>query len=276
MRIKLIETLLIVTTLLAFTSCKAIIFEEREDCPCYLTLDLSSVPSTMGELYLWAYDTEGKLILTDTILPINFGKEYEVEIKRTTVDYYLWGNIGSSTTLSEDDTKNLTLSKVDKISADSLYCYASEAFDANDELARDTITLQKEYAKLDILIKRAEDTTIEVESGNNGYYIDNRVIESKSRWLSAGKLNADGDMLHSFNITRQSNLEELTLTLYGKLNNLPLVLNTYPIGEWLVADGYTMSELSLSDIYVEVDSSNNYITIIVGDWVFTPEADVEI
>ncbi len=275
MRREILLTLLCIVSILTCSSCEATIFEDREDCPCFLTLDLSNVPSTMGELYLWAFDSSEDLILRDTILSTYFGAEYEIEVKRTGVEYYLWGNIGAATTLSDVNSINLTLTKVDNLSADSLYSYSKE-LDATGEFARDTVILLKEYAKLDILIKKAEDTTIEVESGNNGYYVDNRVIDSKSTWISSGKLDAEGDMLHSFNITRQSNLEDLTLTLYGKLNNLPLILNTYPIGEWLEEQGYNMDAENLSDIYIEIDSSNNFITITVDDWVFTPDSNVEI
>ncbi len=275
MRREIYLTLLYIVSLLACSSCEATIFEEREDCPCFLTLDLSNVPSTMGELYLWAFDSKENLILRDTILSTHFGGEYEIEVKRTTVHYHLWGNIGSATSLLGENSVNLKLSKVDSLSADSLYCY-SKRLNATGEFAKDTVTLFKEYARVEVLVKGAKNTFIEIKGESNGYFINREIVDAKSIYKSVGLIDSNSDMLHTFNITRQSNLSLLEIALSHSINNGFKLLNTYPIGEWLEEQGYNMEAENLSDIYIEIDSSNNFITITVDDWIYTPEGNVEI
>lgn len=275
MRREIYLTLLYIVSILACSSCEATIFEEREDCPCFLTLDLSNVPPTMGELYLWAFDSKENLILRDTILSTHFGGEYEVVVKRTTVHYHLWGNIGSATSLLGENSVNLKLSKVDSLSADSLYCY-SKKLNATGEFAKDTVTLFKEYARVKVLVKRAKDTFIEIKGESNGYFLNREIVDAKSIYKSVGLIDSNSDMLHTFNITRQSNLSLLEIALSHSINKRVTLLNTYPIGEWLEEQGYNMDAENLSDIYIEIDSSNNFITITVDDWSYTPEGNVEI
>ena len=240
-------------------------------------LDLTDVPASMNELYLWAFDKEENLVLRDTISAIYFGEMYELEIKRAVVDYYLWGNVGNATKVINEDDVNAQLSVIQNNYADSLYSYSNE-LDASGEFAIDTVSMYKEFANVEVIIKNSQDNiSLEFLGNSCGYYVNSTILQGGySVTCSDFIRDIYNNYLYLFRVTRQQELEKVELALYKGSGNGKMLLNRFPIGKWLIGQGYNMFEQNMPDISIEIDYSNNNVTISTTDWSFTKPSDVEI
>ena len=77
----LMKKLWIVLVLLSaaiICSC-SVVEENRDNCPCWYTIDLTEVDRSMQNLHLWIFDEEGMLICRDSLHKGAYG-EYEVKV----------------------------------------------------------------------------------------------------------------------------------------------------------------------------------------------------
>ena len=71
--------------------------EDRRECPCWFSVDFSKVSHDIENLHLWFFDEDGELLKRDTLSVPDYNNVYEIELKRGTVGFYVWGNISGDT-----------------------------------------------------------------------------------------------------------------------------------------------------------------------------------
>ncbi|MEG1290523.1 MAG: hypothetical protein RR919_09200 [Bacteroidales bacterium] len=253
---------LLIITLISLTSCTKFVWEDRSECPCILTLDLSNVDKNVSELHLWIFGEDNSILSRDTIAPDRFGGTYDVLIKREMVKYYVWGNIKGATKLQDNLTLNSTLTKVENSSADSLYHY-SKQLSTNFESQIDTVYLNKEFITLYFYLDGkpeivGSEIIIEITS-SGGYYLDGSIINSASNVQST---ITPAENYCSIRLTRQK-IEDMYLLLYSQTDTQKVLIDKYCLGTLLKQNKYDMHSILLQDIIIEIDFSNTFINLLL-------------
>lgn len=253
--------------------------EDRSVCPCLCSLDFSQVNPDIKVLHLWFFDQAGDLLGRDTLYPPEYGGAYEIELKRGTVNYHIWGNISTGTELTDDLTLNSSLVKMENASADSLF-YSTKELNTKAEVKCDTVVMNKEYATVNFTLKgpfeEDENLYLELSCRTIGQYIDGRSIEDRCTIQSAPVTDSNGSCLFRFRIMRQKSLHGIRVAIITKRNAQAVVIEDYPLGDWLIRSGYDMSAINLSDISVVLDVTMGFITIEIADWQTTLPVKIEI
>ncbi|MEG2471524.1 MAG: hypothetical protein RSA75_09685 [Bacteroidales bacterium] len=264
-----------------FVSCTKFVWEDRSECPCILTLDLSNVDKNVSELHLWIFGEDNSILSRDTIAPDRFGGTYDVLIKREMVKYYVWGNIKGATKLQDNLTLNSTLTKVENSSADSLYHY-SKQLNTNFESQTDTVLLNKEFISVNVTLKstvsKFDKISLEMYGNSAGFYIDKRFIGGigKITCVPDGN-NKENNTVFKYRLTRQEYLQDISIVIIVTTRQgIPIVLTDFPLGNYLQENGYNMQAKNLSDIKIDMDLSANIITIKVDNWQVTVPGNIEI
>ena len=272
----------LITCLLLLCSCTPEIWEDRSDCPSWFSLNFSQVDPNIKQLHIWFTDNDsGEMLLVDTVYSSQYNNYYEVTLPR--VDHlkcYVWGNINSSTVLTEDYSVNTSLIKKDNVSSDSLFFYCSEPMSTRKEFVYDTVRLNKEFANIDFILigtpQKGDDINIDVECTTHGQYIDRRFIYGTSHILVDDKETIEGNSLFRFRLNRQENLEELKVKIQGKVDGNDVVIESFPLGAFLIKSNYNMTTINLKDVTVILDLSYNLVNIKIEDWVTIYPVDIEI
>ena len=87
--------------LIAFIISCTSIKEDRRECPCWFSVDFSKVSHDIENLHLWFFDEDGELLKRDTLSVPDYNNVYEIELKRGTVGFYVWGNISGDTEINK-------------------------------------------------------------------------------------------------------------------------------------------------------------------------------
>lgn len=261
------------------SACTKFVWEDRSDCPCILTLDLSNVDKNVSELHLWMFGEDNKILYRDTIPPARFGGTYDVQIKREMVNYYIWGNIKGATKLRDNLSINSTLTKVENSSADSLYHY-SKQLNTNFESQIDTVLLNKEFITVNVTLKSAvskgDKISLEMYGNSTGFYVDKRFVGGIGKIMVVPDYKGDNTAF-KYRLTRQEYLQDISIVIIiTTQQGIPIVLTDFPLGKYLQDNGYNMQAKNLSDINIELDLSANIFTIKVDDWQITVPSDIEI
>ncbi len=260
-------------------SCTKYVWEDRINCLCVFTLNLEYIPPGVDTLHLWMFGLHGDLLYRTNLGKEFFGKEHEVLIKKDLVRCLVWGNIGDSTVLDDDETLKTSLRKVDNFSCDSLY-FHSNLINTVGEYACDTVRLTKEFATVDIsFIGHAapgDEIHIELCGGSSGFYVDRSFLPGRSTVFSAPFYPTPDKTHFTGRILRQSSLSELTMSIMAFRGGTSVLLEEYPLGQWLSDTGYDMGAKDLLDIKLSLDLSFNVITITTKDWEVTFPVNVEM
>ena len=272
----------LITCLLLLCSCTPEIWEDRTKCPSWFSLNFSKVDPNIKQLHIWFTDNDsGEMLLVDTVYSSQYNNYYEVTLPR--VDHlkcYVWGNINSSTVVTEDNSVNTSLTKKDNVSSDSLFFYCSEPMSTRKEFVYDTVRLNKEFANIDFILtgipQNGDDISIDVECSTKGQYIDRRFIPGQSHILVNDKGTIDGNSLFRFRLSRQENLEELTVRIQGIVDDKDILIESFPLGEFLIKSNYNMTTIDLKDVTVTLDLSYNLVKIKIEDWFTSHVLDIEI
>lgn len=297
MKIKFRHILFTTVVSLLFSGCNTI-EEDRSDCPCWLSIDVSHVDKSVANLHLWFFDNSGALLYRDTLYPEEYAYPYRIEIKRDMITYHAWGNIGRGTILDDNLSLSASLTKTEDVSADSLYSY-SGTLSTIGETATDTIILNKEFATVDITLlsvpQQGDDIYLELYCSTAGRYIDRRYIAGTSRIrvdnentgtkslpIKFGpptvELWAPENTHFSFRLIRQEEkyVKDMSMTLFAVHDNKESIIATLPFGEWLLESGYDMTAQNMEDINMTLDLSLNYVTVTIDNWQTTVPADITI
>ena len=252
------------------------VFEDRDVCPSYLTVDLKGVDKGIREWQMWLFDGEGKLFYKDTIYRRDYKAPYVVEVPRYgEVMCLLWGNMRGGTQLEERYSLGTTIHKVEDALADSLYSSRS-VISTNNEDSYLKVVPRKEFATLELYLQGWVGIDFEVEAvlrcAKEGFYVNGDFSGSGvSTKMELGDL---GNYYTRFSgrILRQPDTENILLSLLirkrevdGSLGEV-LVDKDIPIGRYLEENGYDIHSTNMSDIRMDVDYSYNQLVVKAEDW----------
>ena len=270
----MITVLFIVPAL--FLLCSCTVFENRENCPNYLTVDFMEVDKGIKEWQMWLFGGDGELLFKDTIYRRSYSQPYIVEVPRSrNVKCLLWGNMRGATLLNEVYSSSTYFTKLDDVSADSIYFF-TDILSTMAENSYIKVKPEKEFATVDIYIKGWVGSDYEadmvLECASSGFYVGKEFIQERS-YTKVGVFGIGNTYTHfRCRMLRQQDSENLILKLYirdlnadGTLGDV-IVDREIPIGEYLYANGYDMQKDSLDDIEMEVDYSYNKFVIRTSDW----------
>lgn len=155
----------------SLTVAQSCIFEDREHCPVYLTLDFSGVPEEVGNVLLFLEHEDGYLY-RDTVYSRDFRSTYEIPVQKGRYHVAAFGNISE---MVFDRGYCVTPGR----QADSLYtCFHTASY--TGDLAADTINMAKDHIGLHIrVLGRAEDPDsifVRIESSSVGYSLYGDII----------------------------------------------------------------------------------------------------
>lgn len=260
--------------LLAAAGCT--VLEDRQGCPCWLTIDMQEVDRSIKEWHVWLFNGSGDLIYRDTLYRRHYQEPYVVEVPRhEKVQCLLWGNIRDATSLSEAYSLGTFMLKEGGVSADSLY-FSTDTINTSGEESYLKIVPNKEFATVDIIMKGwigiDFDVDMTIECASSGFFVDKRFCGSRN--ATNLKVKDIGNYYTRFSgrILRQYDTENLVLTLYVK-ELLPdgtpgkvLYDMDIPIGDYLESNGYNMYTGAMEDITMELDFTYNNLLIKAEDW----------
>ena len=252
--------------------------EDRKGCPCWYKIDFSQVDTQIEKLYLWFFDQQGNPLLMDTLYSSRYGDIYEVELKRGTVGFHVWGNVLENTTLESPHASEPFLKKGEGSQADPLYSY-SKVLDTWREDGNDVVFVKREYADLDIVLKggtvQGSGFWIKLDCGTSGRYIDGRFLEEGISLVAETSADSNGYSA-KFRLLRQKSLARLKMSVGSSEKAESYIIEDFPIGELMLGSGYDMDADNLQDIMVVVDVSAGRIILCTEDWKTVIYVDVRL
>lgn len=254
--------------------------ENRGECPCFLSVDFSSIDTAKVEfIHMWFADAHNGIIRSDTLSSNNFPDFYEIEVPKGSTYIYCWGNIHSSNLINSVLPSITTSTGAE---SNRLYFYKG-TIDSSEEFARDTVHMKREYMKLNIKIIgnviSSSGFSISIESSSMGYFITGDILEGYLK-LSPDPIitpmAVEDYFEYTFNIIRQKNMEELRLNMISTENGKDKLIYGFPLGEALTQMGIDMKADELGDVSITIDFSQLNPKIIIENWDGTKKIEVII
>ena len=128
----MIRGLVLCSLIVSVISCSSI-EEDRTGCPCWYKIDFSQVDPQIGKLYLWFFQDGDNPPLRDSLTCSDYDDVYEIELKRGTVGFHVWGNVLENTTLESPDESEPVLKKGGGLQVDPLFSYSSTLYTGGEE-----------------------------------------------------------------------------------------------------------------------------------------------
>lgn len=267
-----------VLILAALASSCSMIGEDRDECPCWYTIDLTEVDGRVENLRLWLFDHRGNTLESMELDAPPYGK-YEVKVERGRVFCSVWGNISEKSRLHDDGTVGSYYSKADSCSSDPLFNYMA-VVDADSDLVCDTVRLRKEYAVVNFTLKGTigSDGPYELETvmSTVGRYLDGGYIRGLSNTYSYSEEIEEGVYKFGFDMMRQENMDELKLRIFSLAGGKKMVVKEFPLGKWLLMSGYDATALDMADISVVLDLAVGQLSVRTEDWQSALHVGIEI
>lgn len=252
------------------------VFEDRDVCPSYLTVDMREVDKSILEWHMWLFNGEGEMFFKDTIYRRDYKTPYVIEVPRYgEVRCLLWGNIRGGTKVEEKYSLGTAILKIEDVLADSLYSSRS-IISTNGENSYLKVVPRKEFATVDLYLQGWVGVDFDVETvlecAKEGFYVNGEF--SGSGVSTKMELSDLGNYYTKFSgrILRQPDTENILLSLLirkrevdGSLGEV-LVDKDIPIGKYLEENGYNIHSPNMSDIRMEVDYSYNQLVVKAEDW----------
>jgi len=262
--------------LLPLLSCS--IKENRQQCPCRLTLDISDgkrvVPEECLNLILVNEDSK---VETDTRLkPDNFPKGWQKDVKKGIISICALKGVKACT------KKAASLLAPERGEFDRIFLHCSHA-DCTGDTAKDTVRLKKAFAEIAVEIsdptnsKHQFDITAECLSSGLDITTSKPTGEKMSVLLKSDHDKAlrgdfhpvqDLDTIGRSNrlfrfICPRQNDYSMKILLHDK-NGKPT--DSIPIGEMLRDNEYSWDTQNLKDVFIKIDRTNAGISVKINDW----------
>ena len=262
----------VVWTALLLLACS--VKEDRDECPCFLTLDFGSVASEA--LISEGIDSMNVMISSDEVLcdSVSIGladgvKEYNVGVAKSGLEV-LVVCAGSGSISGEKGFR------VDEGEDYPPVYHFYECFASLGEDKVCAVTLRRDFCILTVSIKtsytlKARAFRVTASGGTAG--LDRTGEPAEGPFLSGPFTSSDG--MASLRLPRQS------LSCAGDLSIRVEFLSgddvlTFPIGEYILESGYDWQAADLEDISVEMDFSTSGVSFTIDKWKKTLSFDITI
>ncbi len=254
-------TLLLLPAMVSAVSCS--VKEYRDDCPCYLSLDLrrafDDIVSAPEELMISVYSPEN--CYRETFTPGSCPDSIEIRVPRGEV------TVSALTVRNSRSVKDRSLLISYGDQADSIYAF-SAVVDTGGEQAREKVDLHKQYSTVYLKFLWPEEgdspsgiPKLKVKGSTNGLSID---VLAPSRGAFCLEL-PEQDLMspHRFRIPRQSD-KSLALEIYDRGSGK--LIDSIALGDHIDGTGYDWNAVDLKDIYIEIDYTKTDAVITVKEW----------
>lgn len=246
--------------------------EDRDDCPCYLSVAHEGFDwnGYKGGLGIYAYGFTGLCFDETFAMDELVNDEASIGVRRGLVDVVCAGGVKNMYS-GLDHVLRIPLGK----ECDNLYL-VYDRVDANRERAYIDGRLTKQYANVRVSFNATDDFrgSYAVKVRSNTDAVDMMSMEPMRGRYEFVPSNWMRDVF-SFNLPRQVD-NSTTLELWGCDSQITAdgyipeefkLLSTFKIGRYIVEEiGYDWSEDSLKDIEMTLDFSQTSQTITVEDW----------
>ncbi len=244
------------------------IFEDRSECPCRVILDLSDVPETVSNLYIWRYDEKGFYDSPLKIARKEFTSDYRMDVRRSAATrLYIWGNIIASN-LAGLHSDTILVSRymvvTDRLWSDNL------CSDTRRDSIMYKLALKKDYSTIYLHM----DGTSSSEAGIGlalhqsllSYHVSGTPHWGNVTIPLSVDFNDDQSITSVFNILRGKVDDSLFIEVIigdGHKYTLPLwiYLNRY---------GYDVDKDNLDDVVLWLDPSFNCSSVDICPWQDVP------
>ena len=239
--------LVVLLPLLAACSVK----EDRDVCPCWLQIDLSTCSHYADRVALKGW-TSSSPVFGVQVLGEDFSTAHEEEVPRTMVSYCATSGL--------DASRNSGMSVIvpEGNQSDRLYAYRADV-PAFGETAYDKVSLHKQYAAVAIKIDDAStDYSVKVRGGWNG--LDLVTLKPLAGAFEFVPEKTE-DRVWYFRLPRQGD-DSLVMDITDRSGY------TYPydLGALIRESGYDWDAEDLDDIMIGVDYHTGQMTIRVIPW----------
>ncbi|MCF0172630.1 MAG: hypothetical protein HUJ91_02715 [Bacteroidales bacterium] len=256
-------------TLLAVAGLPSCILENREDCRCFLHIDLSGVDSgRVAKMNLWIDGADNGYQEKMVVDCSDYDKDIVLKVDRRTSLLYAWGNINSSALY--DDMRQLYVADA----ADSLWSF-SELLDCSGDETRVTVVPRRQYVPVTVYVRGdltdISDVKVWFSRSDKAFNYNSSVVESSGTMEASAVAfpgDAGGYWQFELNYPRQAAAEEAMLNL-GFTKGGGTVLQNYTIGAMLKSEGVDLSETDLDPIVIDftIGRTSVIIKVAVEDWV---------
>lgn len=252
-------------------------FEDRGECPCFLTLDCSALPSSVKSLDVWILDGSGITPYMKKAYVNNFCEPAVIEIDRMQdADICIWGNIVNSELHGSGPDAYFIKRKT--IDADSMFKEIAHADSRCDELCH-KVSLTKEFSRVTLLFSPEMIFDNEVELIYHqpvcGYYIKGGSVEGDAGTRLLPLPLPGGGSTASFNMLRNDLKNTSEIEVKVPMGNRETACFTIPVWKYLQDAGFDMQKRNLDDITFGLDYSFNVTEVIINDWTDCPPYRIE-
>jgi len=262
LRTNAVKTAISLLALIIIPSCS--VKENRDVCPCTLTIDLSQCGNGQT-VELVGYSGESSFQRTVQTSADN----NKVKQRVTKGIVHLCAYLG----IAEMDVIDNKLLVPKGSQCDSLYMCSYE-IECKKEEAIDTITLHKQFASITIDFIDSADDAFPFQIAVNGMVngIDFRTLNPLPGEFEFHP-EGEGEFGRRFRVRvpRQTD-SSLSIAIYKDKR----FLDSLNIGEEIKAKGFDWSKEDLDDITINIDYSHNEMYVRIIDWIPTDEKNVII
>lgn len=241
-----------IVSVIAVVSCS--LKEDRIECPCVFTLDLTAcaIEDDFLTFTLWDSDEE---IMSDLYFRRDVGKKYEYDLARK--EY-----VASAYTGDKNQYKvgrHLLVRRGSQ--ADSLFAWSSILY-ANAETVEARVRLYKQFATFTFDMSEFEADNIpyrvRIVSGFGGIDIQTlSPVENDFEY----EFILDGSNSYPVRIPRQGD-DGMAIDIFRESKNVGHI----PLGENLRNAGYDWSAKDLQDVIYEVSGNEVEVSVDISDW----------
>lgn len=252
MRLMRLYFLLAVLEIVAGAGCS--IKENREDCPCRLTLDMGSVCVKSGDSLDLIIFSDTTIVCRMKLDSASLREDLVIEVPRRTLRLMAWcGGDGMT-------GRNGLVIPVGR-SCPKVYTHASDVT-ANCEETCDTLKMHKNHCVMSIgfLYDWEGDVEFTVQGNVFGYDRFGSPLEGAFA-APAVMMPEKGEGVHQVVLPRQCG-GELTLTVEGA-GGKP---RTFRLSNYIEAVGYDWTKTDLDDLKVTIDMVNTTVSLSVSGW----------
>lgn len=244
---------LLLPVLLLLSAC--CVKENRESCPCILTLDLSALPVTPVILSVMRPDYGiTKVVHTDTL--------FTFSVPKGVVDISAVGGALA------DEGGGVRIPEGEE--APPLYLFHA-SIPTDSERVDVPVILHKQFCRLDLTFSGppgyGPPFDVQVQGFSDGWFVDG----SPSSGPFSVRLHPEADGRASLRLPRQGDDSLLLHIVFSDQ-----VVRTFALGHYIAEAGYDWTAPDLEDLSLQVDISLTAVTISTDAWTRTEEIELRI
>ena len=225
--------------------------EDRDGCPCWMQIDLSSCSRYTDQVCLKGW-TDRESVFGVHVPEEEFPLTHEEEVPRGMVHYCAHSDPG------ESSISGMSVLVREGEQAPRLYAYRADV-PAYGETVTDRVSLHKQYAAVAVRIENADDSFgVTVRGRWAGLDLDTLEPVGGTFLHSPGRTD---DGVWYFRLMRQGD-DSLVMDITGRDGHTV----PYELGWMIRSTGYDWSAEDLDDIFLGVDYATGEVSVSVIPW----------